>query len=81
MFAIYTIEPLEFTFLDKIENIEEGSEIPLSKGKKIEVDYLAIVYKDLKNDVPNLDEIFKEGAEIKLRLKNNPDIEKEKFEY
>jgi len=81
MFAIYTIEPLEFTFFDKIKNIEEGTEIPLPEGKKVKVDYLSIVYKDLKNDVPNLDEIFKEGAEIKLRLKNNPDIEKENFEY
>jgi hypothetical protein len=82
-FANYTIEPIELTFLDKVENIKKNTTITLSEEKKIVIDGLSIVYQDLKNEIPNLDEIFYEGAEIKLKLKNNPNlsVKADWFEY
>jgi hypothetical protein len=41
MFACYTIKPLEFTFYDKIENVEKGNEIILpSEGRKVKINDL-----------------------------------------
>lgn len=75
LFATYTIEPIEFTFLDKIVRTRDNLEASFPKeGKKIKVENLTIVYKDLKNNFSNLDEIFQEDFEVKLRLKNNPNI-------
>lgn len=43
-------------------------------GKKIKIEQINLIYKDEDNEVPNIYNIFKEGAKIKLRLSSDLDL-------